>query len=255
MVFMENACRPLLAVAFCLILVSASAVFAAVPANGAEDDIFAEPIQKPIYVTRIQYVLDDSADSGWNGLIFNAKYRVVNVTEIIVNDTLYRPFDADAEVIRNKPKGTEVWDSDDLYTMRMYDVSGLKECGSMAGSISDIYDCVVEFNRAHNATSTCRSSTSAFKIAFMQSRLGDVANGTEADYSLAKAFVREGNNGHRFIVLLNSNGYYVIDPYWGGGWGLKMAQAVKEFTRTFYDDAGSANHRSLVDRVEFFFGS
>jgi hypothetical protein len=120
-------------------------------------------------------------------------------------------------------------------------------CAQNATSVDSVYECTKEFNRGGGS---CRTSTAAFKIAFLNSPLAKEKQG----YKLAKAFVKDSVrplNAHRFIFLSNGNGNYVIDPYWG--MFENLTTSVKKNTALFYDNPTSKNYRSIVYKVDFFY--
>lgn len=164
-------------------------------------------------------------------------YENKTVVEVKVNKTVYYPFEW-----RDVERNEEGWkhDSDDEYTMAAYNLSGLMECSKNASSIKDIYRCTQEFNREVNGS--CLTSTSAFKLAFLNSPLPK-ENGS---YELMKVFIRDEKtyNAHRYITLRNENGYYILDPFWCHGDDID--RCIHSHTMMFYKNEESPNYRGFV---------
>jgi hypothetical protein len=237
-------------VAIMLILIS---TLFAYTYNSSKDSVFADPLQKPKEVERLVYVRN-SASNSFGALSYmdaggTNSYEVKKVIERELNITLVYPFGR-IETLNNGIK----YDADDLYLVSNYDTSKLVKCGKNATSINDIYNCTIKFNADlyKKKQGNCRTSTSAFKIAFMNSPLA--ANNSGANFKLMKAFVKgAGYNAHRFIVLSNRNGNFVIDPYWGQNEDLSTA--VKKYSNSFYNETNASNYRYLVYKVDYFYGS
>lgn len=235
-----------------MILVLISGVFA-YTYNQTKDSVFADPLQKPIEVERLVYVLNPAVKSfgalSYMGINDAKSYEIKTIIERELNITLVYPFGR-IEMLN----GGFGYDADDSYLVKNYDTGKLIKCGKNATSVNDIYACTIKFNAdlAKKMQGNCRISTSAFKIAFVNSPLA--ANNSGVDFKLMKAFVKgNGYNAHRFIVLSNDNGNFVIDPYWGIN--ENMTTAVKKYSKAFYDDKNSTNYRGLVYKVDYFYGN
>lgn len=163
-----------------------------------------------------------------------------------VNLTLFYPFDY-SKVKFTYSNGS--LDSDDIYVLTYYNTTGLIASVQNASSISDIYNAVRQFdiNLSQEGLVNCQVSTSAFKIAFLNSPLAK----EKENYTLMKAFVNDGYDAHRFIILSNSNGNFVIDPLWG--MNENLSQSVETNSNFFYNDPSSPNYRGKVDQVSVFF--
>jgi len=235
-----------------MMLVLISGVFAYIY-NQTEDSVFADPLQKPMEVERLVYVLNPAVKSfgalAYMGINDVKSYEIKTIIERELNITLVYPFGR----IETLNSGFG-YDADDLYLVKNYDLGNLIKCSKNATSVNNIYTCTTKFNAdlTKKMQGNCRISTSAFKIAFMNSLLA--ANNSGMDFKLMKAFVRgKGYNAHRFIVLSNKNGNFVIDPYWGIN--ENMTTAVKKYSKAFYDDKNSTNYRGLVYKVDYFYGN
>ena len=90
----------------------------------------------------------------------------------------------------------------------------------------------------------CKTSTAAFKIAFLKSPLFKL-NKTD-NFTLKKVYVWDeaSYNAHRFITLENGNGVYVLDALWCRDG--KLEECVRDATRRFYEDRDSVNYRGIV---------
>ena len=232
------------------IILFLSPVLAAISYNASEDSVFADPLQKPIEVERLVYVSQKGIPTALSYMGIGNTYATKKVIEKEMNITLVYPFNSNVKVYNDGYK----YDSDDLYLINNYQVSELVNCSKKADSINDVYKCTVEFNKKllKQGKVNCRVSTSAFKIAFINSPLA--ANGSKADFKLMKAFVDGSNyNAHRFIVLSNKNGNFVIDPYWG--MADNISTAVKKNSDSFYNNKTALNYRGLVYKVDYFYGS
>ena len=209
----------------------------------SEDYIFSSPLQKPI--ERTYKVILNTGLLSFMGIFVETKEEII--TERIINLSLLYPFDPNE--VELKSSGLSL-DRDDSYLVRYYDTQELIAQAKNASSISDLYDAVREFNvnLARKGIGNCRISTSAFKIAFLNSPLANRSN----DYKLMKAFVEDGYNAHRFIILSNKNGNFVIDPFWGKN--KNMSDSVKTYSASFFDDTSAANFRGLVKKVDTFYG-
>lgn len=227
-----------------------STALAAFTYNSSQDAVFAEPLQKQLEVERLVYVLNpDYAPSalmymGIGGNMYTAK----KVIEKELNITLVYPFGN--RKIETQNSGYK-YDEDDLYLVSNFQTYDLVACGRNSTSLNDIYNCTVEFNEKtlKEGKGNCRTSTSAFKLAFINSPIA--ANNSGADFKLMKAFVKDGYNAHRFIILSNKNGNFVIDPYWGIF--NDLAASVKKNSDLFYNKESSMNYRELVYKVDYFY--
>ncbi|MEM2974437.1 MAG: hypothetical protein QW112_02320 [Candidatus Micrarchaeia archaeon] len=228
------------------------------PFSVAYNSIFSEPLQKPIEIERLIYTdRNDARLSGalaymgiWNG------YKTERIIEKQLNITLLYPFDK-IEVWNNGAR----YDEDDIYLIRNYNLSVLMNCSRNATSIEEVYSCTAEFNKGllKEGRGNCRISTSAFKLAFLNSKLYSNMNisTAEGNFKLMKAFAKGDTpstkySNHRFILLSNKNGNFVIDPYWGMFEDLN--KSVVKYSRSFYDDDNSLNYRRLVYKVDYFYG-
>lgn len=215
-------------------------------AESLADSVFDAPIKAPKEVNRTIYT--PVGQTGLYFMSFLVSYEEKQVTEKIYDNAIFYPFNHQKlEELR-----TNGWDDDDLYVLRTFDTGSLQSCGASANSIEDVYECVRSFNLGlfADGLGNCRTSTSAFKIAFTASPLAKSNN----SYKLMKAFVKDENdpfNAHRFVVLSNKNGHFVIDPYWG--MFDDMNTSVIRNSDLFYDDSSSKNYRGLVYRIDYFF--
>lgn len=171
------------------------------------------------------------------GFMQYCSYENKTVVDVKINSTVYYPFESKS--IEKDEQGWK-YDSDDIYTILSYNLTNLLSCGKNASSIKDIYKCTQEFNNYSGGT--CLTSTSAFKLAFLNSPLPK-ENGS---YELFKVFVydNETYNAHRYITLRNGNGYYILDPFWCHGDDID--KCVYSHTLLFYNDNESPNYRGIV---------
>ena len=205
------------------------------------DAVFEKPIQEPKEIVRKIYV-PVGGQLSFAGI---SNYEIKTVRVKVTNLTLLYPF---TNVEKVEVREGSLIDEDDAYFLTHYDSSDLASCARNATSIAHIYNCVKDFVQTNGGS--CRVATSAFKVAFLNSPLRN-----SSGFSLMKAYVRDPSNpwnAHRFILLKNKNGYYVIDPYWGIFRGLE--DSVVRYTKMFYDDPGSPNYRGKVYKVVYFHG-
>ena len=227
-----------------------STALAAFTYNSSQDAVFAEPLQKPMEVERLVYVANTEYVPSalmYMGIGGNT-YTTKKVIEKELNITLAYPFEnRKIETQNSRYK----YDDDDLYLVNNFETSELVDCGKNATSLNEVYNCTVEFNKKtlKEGKGNCRTSTSAFKIAFINSPIA--ANNNGADFKLMKAFVKDRYNAHRFIILSNRNGNFVIDPYWGIFDDLTAS--VKKISDLFYNKKNSMNYRGLVYKVDYFY--
>jgi len=74
----------------------------------------------------------------------------------------------------------------------------------------------------------------------------------ETGFKLEKAFIwePESYNAHRFSLLKNWNGYYVIDPLWCP---IEDVDAcIKVHTKMFYENPKAKNYRGYVYKTDVF---
>jgi len=185
----------------------------------------------------VETISPDSNPLCMAGFTQYCSYENKTVVEVKINQTVYYPFELKS--IEKDERGWE-YDSDDIYTMATYDLSSLMECSKNASDIKDVYRCTQEFNREANGT--CLTSTSAFKLAFLNSPLPEEND----SYKLLKVFVYDEKtyNAHRYIALKNGNGYYILDPFWCHGDDID--RCIHSHTLLFYNDAESPNYRGVV---------
>jgi hypothetical protein len=195
--------------------------------------------QHPEYVAKTVY-----RTASFSPVVGLSSYREETVVERKANLTKLYPLDMGVKKTQGK------LDGDDMYLTGNYNTSALLTCSANATSINDIYGCAKAFNKQLQSEGygNCRLSTSAFKIAFLNSPLAGQRNG----YKLMKAFAQTdgGMSAHRFIILSNKEGNFVIDPFWGAGEDLNAS--VGRYTAAFFDDAGSANYRGSVYKIDVF---
>jgi len=221
------------------LIILALAVFATSDVTASKDGVFVDP--NPQYMTKTVY-----ETVSFSPVIGTSRYETKTIVERKVNLTRLYPFNLDVEKTHGQ------LDGDDKYLTDNYDTSSLLKCSANTSSINDIYECTKAYNKqlAAEGYGNCRLSTSAFKIAFLNSPLAGQKNG----YGLMKAYA-EGTGGslsaHRFIVLSNKEGNFVIDPFWGADEGLKTA--VDKYTATFFGDAKSPNYKDSVYKIDIFY--
>ncbi|VVB65322.1 Uncharacterised protein [Candidatus Gugararchaeum adminiculabundum] len=194
---------------------------------------------------KVIQVIDENASNPLCFQGFSAFCKFTEKTEIVkkLNSSITCPFLN--QTVEKLDYGCK-YDEDDLDTLAHYDTRALKECGWKAESIGDVFQCSQEFNRQSNGT--CKSSTSAFKIAYCSSALaGEKKNATS--FEVEKIFVSGADyNRHRFIAVKNVNGYYVLDPLWCQKGTLE--ECVKKDTSSFYFDQQSPNYKGFVYKTE-----
>jgi len=147
-------------------------------------------------------------------------------------------------------------DEEDVYTLRRYDLHEVKSCSKNQSSIMGVYACVKSFVRKNNLN--CRVATSVFKIALLSSDYyDDLSNCFSSNCSddgadrveIYKAFFYDGGiMSHRFLLLKNNNGYYVLDPQQCTS--RSDDYCVFIHTKYFYDVPSSINYRGNVYRID-----
>ena len=210
----------------------------------AADSIFANALyEKPAVEKRLETVIVAGGNALCaQGMIAYCQTETVEVEEVVGTPVLYYPFQGHETAYLYS--GSQ-YDSDDVYTETYYNTTNLKVCAANASTITDIYTCVQEFNREQPGS--CLTSTSAFKIAYLNSPL----YGQPHSYELSKVFVSGPNyNAHRYVVLKNENGYYVLDPLWCRGNNTDFC--ITTHTKMFYDNEKAINYRGIVFKVDRF---
>jgi len=210
------------------------------------NSIYPNSTLKKEVTSTVTVVSSSSSPLCNSGMVQFCKYEKKNVTEVYINRTIFSPY-ADQEVV--KLTNLDKYDGDDKYTLATYDTTELEACGASAKSITDVFACAVQFNKeTENKSGNCRTSTSAFKIAFLKSPLYKTVKGnsTDENFTLKKVYVWDPIkfNAHRFITLENNNGVYVLDALWCKSGN--MTDCIKQATKRFYEDKSSVNYRGIV---------
>lgn len=150
------------------------------------------------------------------------------------------PFNDDIQSINS----FNYYDDDDAYVSSKNEMNSLYDCSNYCNDIECVYSCVQNWLNTTDGVN-CRDSASAFKTAFL-------ASGVKGDYILYKAFIWDESkyNAHRFILLENSNGYYVLDPLWCK---RDIDSCVVQHTKSFYEDKTSYNYRGFVYKIDRFY--
>lgn len=207
------------------------------------DEVFS----KPLYVTghNLEYQVKTRTSQNTMcmlGFFSKCKYESVNVTKHVPNQMLFEPFKGNnIKELYNYG----VYDVEDWYAMSHYNLTELKACSRNSTEIKQIYDCVTEFNLQTDCN--CMVSSSAFKIAYYNSKMFWQGNKT---YSLIKVYAQDSKSTHRFSMLVNSNGYYVLDPL---SCTLNdFDECVSLHTRIFYQDESSPTYRSKIIKIQHY---
>ncbi len=174
-----------------------------------------------------------------------------NKTEVVkgTNSTVLFPFFA--KKVTETKTGLK-FDGNDLYTIANFNTANLTKCGSNATTIMGVYTCAVQFYRENkNKGANSRTTTSAFKIAFMASNITKTTK--DSDYTLMKVYMSDKAtyNGHSFIALKNNNGYFALDAPWC--FGDDMERCVKSTTRGFYEDASAPFYKGYISRTDVIY--
>ncbi|MEM4389757.1 MAG: hypothetical protein QXG98_03760 [Candidatus Micrarchaeia archaeon] len=204
----------------------------------------------PILGEFVEVVKTTSVIAAGNALLCSSgrldacEMRSVNTSERVGNDTVFYPFRG--RDIEELASGCER-DEDDEYTIAHYNLTNLYACAAGARDVVDIFVCAIKFNRENGGM--CLSSTSAFKLAYCASSLSR----QEQPFKLYKAFVADGFNAHRFILLRNDNGFYSLDPLWCPSESREGIERCVEFSsRNFYDNPKAQNYRGIVKKIDRF---
>ncbi len=157
----------------------------------------------------------------------------------------YYPFMTRPELVREETGCAP--DQDDAFFQQYYDLGSLKSCAANAKDVLALFSCVQQYNTVTKFT-TCQSSTSAFKIAFCSSPLAE----QKQNFTLYKAFVNGPDyNAHRFILLQNKAGYFVLDPLWCAP-GMKLEDCIRTHTLSFFTSSDAVNARNIVQKLQKF---
>lgn len=143
-------------------------------------------------------------------------------------------------------------DENDLYTLANFDVSNVTRCGAQASTVMDVYSCAVQFYRENKGNgANSRSTTSAFKLAFLSSGISESPK--DSDYTLMKIYMydKETYNGHSFIALKNNNGYFALDAPWC--FGDDMDRCVEATTKGFYEDSSAPFYRGYIYKTDVIY--
>lgn len=168
----------------------------------------------------------------------------VSVSEKVGNDTVFYPF---RDRFLEELETGCARDADDEYTIANYNLTTLYACAANARDIKDIFICSIKFNKENGGM--CLSSTSAFKLAYCASGLAR----QEQPFRLYKAFVADGYNAHRFILLRNENGFYSLDPLWCPSESAEGVEKCIAFSsKSFYDNPEAKNYRGIVEKIDRF---
>ncbi len=174
-----------------------------------------------------------------------------NKTEVIngTNSTVLFPFFG--KKVIEQDTGLAL-DDNDKYTLANFDTENLTMCGRNATSVMGIYSCAVEFYRQNkDAGANSRTTTSAFKIAFLASNLS--TSQKDSDYSLMKVYMSDmaTYNGHSFIALKNKNGYFALDAPWC--FGDDMDRCVEATTHGFYEDSKAPFYKGYIYKTDLIY--
>jgi len=179
-----------------------------------------------------------------SGRLDACRLAEANTTERVGNDTVFYPFRG--RPIEEGESGC-ARDADDEYTVANYDLANLYACAANARDVRDIFICAIRFNKENGGM--CLSSTSAFKLAYCSSPLAR----EKQPFQLYKAFVADGYNAHRFILLRNENGFSSLDPLWCPSESIDgVEKCIESSSKNFYDNPGARNYRGIVERIDRF---
>jgi len=190
--------------------------------------MFDEPIFNKYKNHTVEVVKVDRSDFRCRlGFIKYCTRTIENVTITKLDSFVFNPFD---NITYKQPGG---YDEEEQSLFYYYDQERLErfdDCitGAEGGSIYDIYSCVMNISPYH-----CLDSTGLFIRGLLSSK--PVVNGT-----IYKAYSKLNKYSyHRFLLLRNSNGYYVIDPYLcmvNNNNETYINDCIYKHTREFYTD-------------------
>lgn len=197
----------------------------------------------------IDIAITETAIKGQNPLCLQGfvQYCVKEETQkkvTVENRYVMEPFN---DELKSSYSGRSL-DSEDLYTMGTYDLSRVRLCSRNRTDIMDVYSCVKSF--VHEKNLNCRAAASTFKIALLESAYykNIQKNNSNKTIEIYKAFFYDGGIvSHRFILLKNDNGYYVLDPQQCNS--KSNDYCVFLHTKYFYDVPDAINYRGHVYRI------
>lgn len=163
----------------------------------------------------------------------------VNHTITIKNDYVDHPFTDKVRVVNG-------WlDIEDLYTMYTLNLTPLYICSSKSSDLLGVYSCSKQYIHEHRLN--CRLAASVMKLALLHSH--SYKNLKGSGIHVYKAFSYDGNvTSHRFLLLKNENGYYVLDPQQCNS--ISDEYCIYIHTKGFYDIPSSINYRKHVYLLE-----
>jgi len=236
----------------------------------------AHIFDKPIIPLRFEKVIVDKSIGASNPLCALGFVQYCDLVEterriMIENRYVLEPFD---DSIRISHTGSNL-DSEDIYTVNSYNLSELMRCSQDKEDLLAVYSCAWEFIHTHDLN--CRASASAFKLAILNSEYyKNIVRESSADIQsnfsgptiprkpgqeglgqeeskpfveLYKAFYYDGDIiSHRFILLKNENGYYVLDPQQCNSQSLDYC--IFLHTKYFYDVKKAINYRGNVYKID-----
>ncbi len=197
----------------------------------------------------INVISQESHPLCFNGFTQFCEYEQKTKTEVRRNGTIFFPFAGKRVLSLNHGR---YYDRDDWHLVENFDTSELEACGRNATNISQIYRCTIEFNEEIDEMGgNCRTSTSAFKLAYLVSELAREKEVSNSTWELSKVYVldNERYNAHRFVTLRNEHGYYVLDPLWCMNEN-DIEGCIENATDRFYNEAGGVNYRGYVYKVD-----
>ncbi|MCD6279805.1 hypothetical protein J7J26_03485 [Candidatus Micrarchaeota archaeon] len=200
----------------------------------------------------IEYIITSSSIKEQNpfclqGFVQYCDRTDVQKKEVIYNRYVMEPFNRN---IKQTYYGKGL-DLEDIYTMKTYDLNNVESCSRNQTSILGIYTCVKSF--VHEKHLNCRAAASAFKIALINSdyyknlKIGE-RNRNESVEIYKAFFYDRGVISHRFLLLKNRNGYYVLDPQQCNS--KSNEYCIFLHTKYFYDVPNAINYRGNVYKIE-----
>jgi len=181
------------------------------------------------------------------GFVQYCERTVTTNTTTVYNTYVSEPFNDDIAV----QNYGEDMDPEDIYTSGGYNLTGLLSATSNETDLIQVYKSTKDFVRSNGMH--CRASASAFKLALLNSQFYKDLRKSPTDpdnpIHIYKAFYYDGGvYSHRFLLLEDKNGYYVLDPLQCEG--LVDEFCIYQHTKYFYDVPGSINYRGEVYRLE-----